>query len=165
MTDAASATPSVAARRRMAGHCHCGAICAELVSAKAPSELQVRSCQCSFCTRHGAMTVGDPGGHARLIIDPAALVSYAFATRSGRILVCGRCGVYAGVVLEEEGGVWSVLNVRGLAIPEFAGRTGEPVDYDGETAERELISMLRQEADLVVALLTTRGVIDAASAE
>jgi DNA-binding GntR family transcriptional regulator len=30
---------------------------------------------------------------------------------------------------------------------------------DGETAEREMISMLRQEADLVVALLTERGMI------
>jgi DNA-binding GntR family transcriptional regulator len=31
---------------------------------------------------------------------------------------------------------------------------------DGESAEREVISMLRQEADLVVDLLTSRGVID-----
>jgi DNA-binding GntR family transcriptional regulator len=30
---------------------------------------------------------------------------------------------------------------------------------DGETAEREIIAMLRQEADVVVALLTSRGVI------
>jgi hypothetical protein len=36
---------------------------------------------------------------------------------------------------------------------------------DGETAERELISMLRQEADLVVALLTSRGVIEPGTPE
>jgi DNA-binding GntR family transcriptional regulator len=35
---------------------------------------------------------------------------------------------------------------------------------DGETAEREIISMLRQEADLVVALLAARGVISKADA-
>ena len=34
---------------------------------------------------------------------------------------------------------------------------------DGETAERELIAMLREEADLVVALLTERGVIGKAA--
>lgn len=34
---------------------------------------------------------------------------------------------------------------------------------DGETAEREIISMLRQESDLVVALLTERGVIGKAA--
>ena len=32
-------------------------------------------------------------------------------------------------------------------------------DRDGESAERELISMLRQDAGLVIALLTERGVI------
>jgi DNA-binding GntR family transcriptional regulator len=36
---------------------------------------------------------------------------------------------------------------------------------DGETAERELIAMLRQEADVVVALLTSRGIIGDAEAE
>jgi len=38
-----------------------------------------------------------------------------------------------GVILEDGGKVWSVLNVRGLAIPEFAGRVAEPVVYEGET--------------------------------
>jgi DNA-binding GntR family transcriptional regulator len=35
---------------------------------------------------------------------------------------------------------------------------------DGESAEQEIVAMLRQEADLVVALLTERGVIGAAAA-
>lgn len=34
---------------------------------------------------------------------------------------------------------------------------------DGETAEREIIAMLREESDLVVALLTERGIIGKAS--
>jgi DNA-binding GntR family transcriptional regulator len=38
-------------------------------------------------------------------------------------------------------------------------------DNDGETAEREIIAMLRQEADLVVTLLIDRGVISAADSE
>jgi hypothetical protein len=120
----------------MHGQCHCGAIRAELSTAKAAAALQARSCQCAFCRRHGAITVSDPDGRVLWTIDPRALVSYAFATRSGRILLCGKCGVYAGVVLEEGGAAWSVLNVRGLAVPEFLGRAGEPVCYDGETAAR-----------------------------
>ena len=36
---------------------------------------------------------------------------------------------------------------------------------DGETAEQEIISMLRQESDLVVALLTERGVIGKAAGQ
>jgi hypothetical protein len=41
-------------------------------------------------------------------------------------------------MLEDGGKVWSVLNVRGLAIPEFAGRSPEPVVYDGETPEARI---------------------------
>jgi len=48
------------------------------------------------------------------------------------------CGMYAGVMLEEGGKSWSVLNVRGLAIPEFGGRVPEPVVYDGETPEQRI---------------------------
>jgi hypothetical protein len=84
------------------------------------------------------MTVSDPAGHATFDIERAALAAYRFGTRTGTSLVCARCGMYAGVMLEEGGRVWSVLNVRGLAIPEFRGRTGEPVVYEGETAEQRI---------------------------
>ena len=46
--------------------------------------------------------------------------------------------MYAGVMLEDGGKVWSVLNVRGLAIPELAGRVAEPVVYDGETPDARI---------------------------
>ena len=89
---------------------------------KPAAELQVRACQCGFCTRHGAMTVSDPAGRATFEIERAALATYQFGTRTGTSLICARCGMYAGVMLEEGGKSWSVLNVRGLAIPEFGGR-------------------------------------------
>ena len=52
-----------------AGTCHCGAIRGTLAATKPAAELQVRACQCSFCTRHGAMTVSDPAGRATFEID------------------------------------------------------------------------------------------------
>ena len=122
----------------MQGQCHCGAIRGKLLSARQPAQLQVRSCQCTFCVRHGAMTVSDPEGSATLSIVSGALLTYQFATRSGTSLLCGRCGIYAGVILEDGGKLWAVLNVRGLAIPEFANRVAEPVVYDGETAESRI---------------------------
>jgi hypothetical protein len=79
------------------------------------------------------MTVSDPAGRAVFDIDRAALTTYKFATGTGTSLICARCGMYAGVILEDEGKTWSVLNARGLAIPEFVGRVPEPVVYDGET--------------------------------
>jgi hypothetical protein len=122
-----------AGANRYGGACHCGAIRATLQTDLAASAIQVRACQCSFCTRHGAMSISDPKGHAVFEIDRTALSPYRFGTQTGTSLVCARCGMYAGVILVDGADTWSVLNVRGLAVPEFAGRTAEPVVYDGET--------------------------------
>jgi hypothetical protein len=118
-----------------AGTCHCGAIRGTLAATKPVTELQVRACQCGFCTRHGAMTVSDPAGRATFEIEKAALTRYQFGTHSGTSMLCARCGMYAGAILEDDGAVWSILNVRGLAIPEFKDRRAEPVVYEGETPE------------------------------
>jgi hypothetical protein len=118
---------------RYEGSCHCGAIRAVLQATKPADELEVRACQCGFCTRHGAMTVSDPAGRARFEIEPGALVKYQFATRTGTSLICARCGMYAGVVLLEDTMAWSTLNVRGLALSAFSGRQATPVVYEGET--------------------------------
>jgi hypothetical protein len=130
--------PSMSEGAILSGTCHCGAIRGTLHATRPVADLQVRACQCGFCTRHGAMTVSDPAGHAVFEIERAALNAYRFGTRTGTTLLCARCGMYAGVILEDGGQVWSVLNVRGLGIPEFAGRTAEPVVYDGETPEQRI---------------------------
>lgn len=127
-----------AANHSFQGTCHCGAIRATLAASKPAAELQARACQCGFCTRHGAMTVSDPAGQAMFEIDRAALTQYQFETRTGTTLLCARCGMYAGVILEDDGRTWSVINVRGLAFPEFKGRTPEPAVYEGETAEQRI---------------------------
>ena len=119
--------------RRFQGACHCGAIRATLFASKAAAELQPRACQCGFCTRHGAMTVSDPEGRAVFEIDRAALTKYQFETRSGTTLLCAHCGIYVGVITEAGGKAWSTINVRGMAVSEFSGRTAEPVVYEGET--------------------------------
>ncbi len=63
--------------------------------------------------------------------------TYRFATGSATSLVCAACGVYAGAYLQQGGATWSIANARGLAIPEFKDRIGEPMVYDHETvAER-----------------------------
>jgi hypothetical protein len=120
------------------GTCHCGAMRGSLAASKPAADLQLRSCQCGFCTRHGAITVSDPAGRATFDIDRSQLNRYQFETRTGTTLLCARCGMYAGVVLEDEGKTWSVMNVRGLAVPEFAGRTGEPIVYEGETPAQRI---------------------------
>ena len=120
----------------LTGSCHCGAIRATFYPSRPPEELEVRSCQCSFCIRHGAKTVSDPSGRARFEIDGAALSWYRFETRTGTSLICARCGAFAGGIIEDGDHVWSVFNARGLAIPAFRDRVGEPKHYDGETSEQ-----------------------------
>ena len=120
------------------GTCHCGAIRGTLFSEKSAADLPLRACQCRFCTRQGAITISDPAGRATFEIERPALNPYQFETRSGTSLLCARCGTYAGVIIEDEGRAWSALNVRGLAMPEFAGRTGEPVVYDGENQAQRI---------------------------
>lgn len=120
------------------GQCHCGAIRATLVSVRPAQELQVRACQCSFCTRQGAMTVSDPAGSAEIVIAEDQVTPYQFGTRTGTSLLCRTCGVYAGVIVEDGGKTWSALNVRGLALDGFGGRTAEPMVYDGETPPARL---------------------------
>lgn len=119
----------------LTGSCHCGAIRATFYPSKPAEELQVRSCQCSFCIRHGAKTVSDPSGRARFEIDGAALSWYRFETRTGTSLICSRCGTFAGGIVEDGDNVWAVFNARGLDMAEFRDRTGEPKFYDGETSE------------------------------
>jgi hypothetical protein len=122
----------------LTGTCHCGVIRRTLQTTKPVVELQVRACQCSLGTRHGAMTASDPAGQASFEIHRAGHTEYRFGTRTGTSLICARCGIYAGVILEEGGKTWSGLNVRGLAVAEFRGRQAEPVAYDGQTPEARM---------------------------
>ncbi len=46
--------------------------------------------------------------------------------------------MYAGAILEDDGKVWSIINVRGLAVPEFKDRVGDPVHYEGETGTQRI---------------------------
>ena len=120
------------------GTCHCGAIRVRLAFTRPAADLQVRSCQCGFCTRQGSLTVSDPDGRAVFEIDAAHYVPYAFATGSATSVICGKCGVYAGAVLTREGKSWSIANTRGLGMAEFRGRVGDAMEYEQETAAQRV---------------------------
>lgn len=60
------------------------------------------------------------------------------ATPTATSIICAKCGVYAGAILTDDDKSWSIANTRGLAMPEFEGRTGEHMDYEQETAEERI---------------------------
>jgi hypothetical protein len=118
------------------GACHCGAIGVEFQTERAPSELPVRQCQCSFCRKHGGRTTTDAAGSLRFIgREPAALERYRFGKRITDFLVCKRCGIYVGAVMAVDEGVVGTLNINVLANNLFGERVGDHADYDGETAD------------------------------
>ncbi len=120
------------------GSCHCGAIHVTLEMTRPAEETQVRSCQCSFCLRQGSLTISDPLGRAVIEIGDKTLTRYKFGTETATSLICTKCGVYVGVVLEADGGTWSVANTRGLGISEFQDRTGVPMLYEHETPDERV---------------------------
>lgn len=120
------------------GRCHCGAISATVSFPRPADEMQVRACQCAFCTRHASLTVSDPNGSAVFEVEADAFAAYRFGTRTATSLVCARCGVYVGVVLVDGDRTWSVANARGLSLPEFKERVGVQMFYEEETAEERV---------------------------
>jgi len=122
----------------LAGHCHCGAIRVELETGKPAGELPLRSCQCGFCRRHGAVTTSDPDCRLNIEAAPGSLNRYRFGRRMVEALLCEECGVYVASVIQIEDTMFATLNVAGVALDGFSGRSGEPVAYDDETDEDRL---------------------------
>src|SRR5262245_58564387 len=117
------------------GSCHCGNVEVELESAIAPEAFEIRACQCSFCSRHGARTISDPRG--RLIIrvaDPDRLCRYRFGLQTSEALVCGRCGCYVAAVMPEPPQL-ATLNARVLAQWDRFTQPVRDVDYSNETKD------------------------------
>jgi len=128
---------------RIEGGCHCGNLGFVLETRLAPHEITLRACQCGFCRAHGARCASDPDGAASIrVLDPAALSRYRFGERSADFLVCARCGVYVGAVIEHAGERRATLNV-GL-VPDLAtAGPAVPVRYDDEGREARIERRLR----------------------
>lgn len=123
---------------QLAGHCHCGAIHVILEPGRAVGELALRACQCGFCRRHGAATTSDPESRLHIEATPGSINWYQFGRRQVDVLLCDECGVYVASTLQIDGRRLATLNVAGVGLPGFEGRTPESALYDDETDEQRL---------------------------
>lgn len=124
------------AMRTLRGGCHCENIKVVFETSLAPSALQLRACQCSFCVRHGGITTSDPAGQLRIeICDPEQLLRYRFALGVTDFLICRTCGVYVAATMESDGRVLGVLNVNVFDEREPFARRAEPMNYGTERVE------------------------------
>jgi len=112
--------------------CHCGKLKASFETQKMPRELGVRTCQCDFCRRHGAVNISDPDG--AVVVDAAErdLHRYRFALRTADFLICKECGVYIAAVIGEGENIRSTINVVGLRMKEFLDIEEQPMQYGAE---------------------------------
>lgn len=75
--------------RTYLGSCHCNAVQFEV-----EAELDhVRSCDCSVCTKRGALTFRIAPEQLRLLTPWEALATYQWGTRTGCDYFCRCCGV------------------------------------------------------------------------
>ena len=118
------------------GSCHCGGIAIRFDSKKKPEEMRVGRCACSFCRRHGARTMGDPGGSVEFHCQPGSLSRYRFGLGITDYLLCAKCGAYVGAVMDDEAGVIGIVNVNSLDIRDTFDPAPALHHYDGEDETR-----------------------------
>jgi hypothetical protein len=118
---------------RFEGGCHCGNLSFAFEATASLETLGLRADQCSFCRAHAARNASDPNGAMRISVrEPGQLVRYRFGLKISDFLVCARCGVYIGALMEEGGKSWFTVNVNALRPPPSFDLPVVPVDYDGE---------------------------------
>jgi hypothetical protein len=124
---------------RHSGGCHCGNISVQLRLSRAPDQMPLRSCSCSFCRAHGTRTLSDRDGEAEITVADWSLAEkYRFGSRTADYVLCRRCGVYVGAVCETNSGLRAVINTN--CLDDRAAFTQPPAapDYDGESANVRL---------------------------
>jgi hypothetical protein len=119
------------------GGCHCGNVEILFETPEAPEDMEPRACGCSFCRRHGAISVSHPGGRARIRVrDERGLIRYRFGLETADFLVCGTCGVSLGAVTRVDGRGYATLNANALDDAERFLRDARPHGHEGESAEQ-----------------------------
>jgi hypothetical protein len=114
------------------GGCHCGNLAYVFETQASLETLGLRACMCTFCRAHGARNTSDPDGAMRIRVrDRALLERYSFGLKTADFLLCRRCGVYIGALLEDK---WFTVNVNTLADRPPLDVPLLPNDYDIEDA-------------------------------
>lgn len=72
--------------------CHCGAV--ELEVRLSEGLATARRCDCSFCSRRGAVTVTALVEDVRIVKGAEALTEYRWGTGTARHYFCATCGIY-----------------------------------------------------------------------
>jgi hypothetical protein len=125
------------------GNCHCRNINFTFTWEPDPTEIPVRACTCSFCTKHGGVWTSYPDGSLRITVgDPSRVSKYSFETRTAEFLVCSTCGIAPVVVSRIDDHVYAVVNANAFegvdpALLRRASATFEAEDESSRLARRK----------------------------
>lgn len=120
-------------RRIFEGGCHCGNLTFVFEASAGLDVIGIRADQCSFCLAHRNRTTSDPNGIMRIFVhDPALLSRYRFGLGITDFLICARCGIFIGALMEEGDRAWLTVNANAFRPPPPDDFPVSPVDYDAE---------------------------------
>jgi hypothetical protein len=121
------------------GSCHCGNIAFTLTWEPDPVEIVGRTCDCTFCVKHGGVWTSNPKGALRVAVrDPAHVSKYAFATGTAEFHICSRCGIVPVVTSTIDGHVYAVVSVNAFNNVDRAMVKRAPVTFEGESIDTRL---------------------------
>jgi len=123
---------------RIEGKCHCGNIRYGIEWPGEGSEITIRACGCTFCTKHGGSWTSHRDAELTGEVRNASLVSkYRFGTGTADFYVCGRCGAVPFVTSAIEGHLYAVVNVNTFEGINLSSLLRTATNFDGEgTGER-----------------------------
>lgn len=121
------------------GKCHCGNIAFEIEWEGDPPDIMARTCDCSFCVKHGGVWTSNPRSRLAVTIRDAGFVSkYTFGSHTATFHVCSRCGTVPLVTSEIEHHLYAVVNVNALEDVDPSWFHRAAVTFDGENVESRL---------------------------
>nr|WP_200917999.1 GFA family protein [Jeongeupia sp. HS-3] len=92
------------------GSCHCGQVAFEI-----EGELtQVTECNCSICSRKGALLWGFQPDRFRLLTSPEQMATYTFDAQIIKHRFCPKCGIHTFAEGILSGNSMVVVNARCL---------------------------------------------------
>ena len=99
------------------GSCHCGQVAFEVEGEIS----EVMECNCSICSRKGALMWFAPREKMRLLTPEENLATYTFGKHAIKHRFCPRCGIHPfGEGTDPAGSAMAAINVRCLEDFDFA---------------------------------------------
>ena len=124
---------------KIEGKCHCGSIRYVLNWPGDATDIPIRACGCSFCTKHGGSWTSHRDSELVAEVREASLVSkYRFGTGTADFYVCARCGAVPFATSAIDDHLYAVVNVNTFEGINPSSLLRTATNFDGEGSGERL---------------------------